>query len=302
MNRNRIRKESSAHGFALLFVLFLMALVLIGASVAVLRIKTEGRRAKEAEMIWRGEQYERAVGLFYRKNGRFPTSLDDLVKGTPGLRFLREPYKDPMNRTDGSWRLIYVAPTGQLIGSVRYITLQEMALADRARIMGLQMGQGGGADNSQGNGSSTPPGASDQSPVQNQNQSQNQSPAPPGAQPSTGSQSSQQATSPQPAPFGVMQQSQPLPPGAQPQNDESTGEVIGGFIVGVASKIDKPSLKVYKGGTTYKQWEFIYNPLEQVQTFGGGTVIGGTPAGPQPPTPPQPQPPQIPQPPQQQNP
>ncbi|HEV2299533.1 MAG TPA: hypothetical protein VGR72_13590 [Candidatus Acidoferrales bacterium] len=301
MNRNRILKESSAHGFALLFVLFLMALVLIGASVAVLRIKTEGRRAKEAEMIWRGEQYERAVGRFYRKNGRFPTSLDDLVKGTPGLRFLREPYKDPMNTADGSWRLIYVAPTGQLIGSVRYITLQEMALADRARIMGLQMGQG--TDSGQGNGSSTPPGASDQTQIQNQDQSQNPSPALPGAQPSTASQSSQpsagqQASPPQPAPFGVMQQSLPAvtPQPGQTQDAESSDQqVVGGFIVGVASKINKPSLKVYKGGTTYKQWEFIYNPLEQVQTFGGGTVIGGAPVGPQPPTPPQPQPPQIPQ-------
>ena len=65
-----------------------------------------------------------------------------------------------------------------------------------------------------------------------------------------------------------------------PQNtplhaSESSGQVLGGFIVGVASKIDKPSLKTYKGGATYKQWEFIYNPLEQVQTIGGGAIIGG---------------------------
>ena len=62
------------------------------------------------------------------------------------------------------------------------------------------------------------------------------------------------------------------------QNNESSGgQVVGGFIVGVASKIDRSSLKVYKGGVTYKQWEFIYNPLEQVQTFGGGTSM--IPAG-----------------------
>ena len=33
-----------------------------------------------------------------------------------------------MNTEDGSWRFIYVSATGQLIGSVRYHSLQEMAL------------------------------------------------------------------------------------------------------------------------------------------------------------------------------
>ncbi|HKW89540.1 MAG TPA: hypothetical protein VJN21_12370 [Candidatus Acidoferrales bacterium] len=309
-------RKSTDRGFALLFVIFLVALVLIGASVAILRIKTQGLRQREADMIWRGEQYQRAIGLYYRKNGRYPTSIDDLVKGTPGLRYLREPYKDPMNRADGSWRLIYVTPAGQLIGSVRYVTLQEMALADRARIMGIQMGQSTGSDSGQISGDQS------QDQTSNPGANPNSSPAPPGAQPPAGTgngaspsssppapggdQSAQQPNGspqpapPQPAPFGVMQQS--LPPGAQPQINESTGEVVGGFIVGVASKIDKPSLKVYKGGATYKQWEFIYNPLEQVQTIGGGSMMGGTPAGAQPPLPGMPQMPQIPKPPQPQSP
>lgn len=298
------RKKPASEGFALLFVIFLVALVLIGASVAVLRIKTEGLRQREADMIWRGEQYQRAIGLYYRKNGRYPTSLDDLVKGTPGLRYLREAYKDPMNRTDGSWRLIYVTPAGQLIGSVRYVTLQEMALADRARIMGLQMGQGTGSDNAEGANPSASPAADNQNPSANPNSTPPNAPpgappaggggaaTPPGTQPpdqsgqpandqSANSQppNPQQSGAPQPAPpqpvpFGLPLQSQP--PGGMFQNSESSGQVFGGFIVGVASKIDKPSLKTYKGGTTYKQWEFIYNPLEQVQTFGGGTLISGT--------------------------
>jgi hypothetical protein len=313
MTRAPIRKSSPEKGMALLFVLFMLLVVLIGASTAFLRFKAQGLRQEEADMIWRGEQYERAIGLYYRKFGRYPTSIDQLVQGVNGVRFLRQAYKDPMNTEDGSWRLIYVTPAGQLIGSVRYITLQQMALEDQARIMGISLAQETGADNGQGNASGSAPGASDQ----------NGNGAPLGAPPAPGStlggssgspssdQSSQQSgtppqpTPPQPNPFGISQQANQL----ELQTAENSGEVIGGFIVGVASKIDKPSLKVHKGGMTYKQWEFIYNPLEQVQTVGGGTVgviggiIGTNPIGPlpgapvpQPPQqPPQPQIPQIPQ-------
>src|SRR3989442_694133 len=52
--------------------------------------------------------------------GRFPTSLEDLTKPKVGsLRFMRQAYKDPMNKEDGSWRLIYVGAAGQLIGSLK---------------------------------------------------------------------------------------------------------------------------------------------------------------------------------------
>ena len=40
------------------------------------------------------------------------------------------------------------------------------------------------------------------------------------------------------------------------------GPVIGGFLTGVGSTVDEPSLKVYDGGTNYNQWEFIWNPIE----------------------------------------
>jgi hypothetical protein len=87
------------------------------------------------------------------------------------------------------------------------------------------------------------------------------------------------------------------------ESSDSSGPVIGGFIIGVAGKSDKPSIKVYKGGVTYKQWEFIFNPFEQVQTIGTLSSSPGTPSNMnmpfQPPQPPQPQPPQQPQIPQQ---
>src|SRR5713226_10094185 len=118
--RMRHRCRGNQAGYALLLVLFLAALLLVSTMVAAPRILTEGKREKEQEMIWRGKQYVRGVKLYYRKMGRFPTSLDDLTKPKVGnLRFMRQAYKDPMNKDDGSWRLIYVGAAGQLIGSLK---------------------------------------------------------------------------------------------------------------------------------------------------------------------------------------
>jgi len=107
-------------GYALMMVVFFTALMLVAVMVAAPRILQEGKREKEKEMIWRGGQYVRGVKLYYRKMGRFPTSVEDLTKPKTGtLRFMRQAYKDPMNGEDGSWRLIYVGPAGQLIGSLK---------------------------------------------------------------------------------------------------------------------------------------------------------------------------------------
>ncbi len=114
------RARSCQDGYALMMVIFFTALMLIGAMTVAPRILQEGKREKEKEMIWRGRQYVRGVKLYYRKLGRFPTSIDDLTKPKTGsLRFMRQAYKDPMNAEDGSWRLIYVGPAGQLIGSLK---------------------------------------------------------------------------------------------------------------------------------------------------------------------------------------
>src|SRR5437879_11259528 len=116
----RTAVHRSERGYALLMVVFLVTLLLISAIAVAPKILTEGNREKEKEMVWRGKQYARGVKLYYRKMGRFPTSLDDLTKPKIGsLRFMRQAYKDPMNKEDGSWRLIYVGAAGQLIGSLK---------------------------------------------------------------------------------------------------------------------------------------------------------------------------------------
>src|SRR5271155_5160894 len=116
--RTRIRHDAQA-GYALLLIMFFLALLVISMAAAAPTVLSSIQREREAEMVWRGKQYTRGIRLYYMKLNRFPTSLDDLTKPKTGIRFMRQAYKDPMNQVDGSWRLIYVGPNGQLIGSLR---------------------------------------------------------------------------------------------------------------------------------------------------------------------------------------
>jgi hypothetical protein len=55
------------------------------------------KREKEAELMFRGNQYARAIGLFQRKFANTPPpSIDLLVE----QRFLRKKYKDPITNDD----------------------------------------------------------------------------------------------------------------------------------------------------------------------------------------------------------
>ncbi len=328
------KQRHGNEGYALVFVLFLVALVIIGATTATLDQLTEGRREKEAVMIWRGKQYQRAIGLFYKKFGRFPSSLDDLVKVQNGeARFLREAYKNPMNK-DGTWRFIYVTPAGQLMGSVMYTSLQQMAFLDQQRRLGLISGAtspaalssmfpGGSPDDSDDSnalgsnsgplsGTTTlggSPGSAGalgginlsslnlnslspsqlqalQSQLQGLNpqqlqalESQYQGQIPPQLQSQLqqmlGQDSSQAGGSSLSTQSGTNQ-SNGLNVQESSSDNSDNGQVIGGFIIGVAGTQNKSSIKIYKGGATYKRWEFIFNPLEQVQTIGtAGSPLGG---------------------------
>ena len=83
---------------------YAMAALLVGMSVmavlmtALLPAWTHmATREKEEEMIFRGKQYARAIGLWQRKYANTPPpSIDILVE----QRFLRKKYKDPITKDD----------------------------------------------------------------------------------------------------------------------------------------------------------------------------------------------------------
>jgi type II secretory pathway pseudopilin PulG len=246
--------RSGEAGYAVLLAIFLVASMLLLAAAAAPNVLMQGRRLREQEAIWRGNQYVRAIRLYYQKNGKYPSSLEDLTKANAaGVHFLRKSYREPMNSADGNWRLIYVTASGQLVGSVHYHSLQEMAVASAfaGQLPGGAAGFAsqlfGQVNQNQATGAQTgitgQPGAL---PGQQSSAQPNQSFGGPQAGASPNAQNSQDSmlSSTQPAPLAAVD-----------------SPVFGGSVIGVASKVKQPSIMVYQGGKTYFEWEFIWNPL-----------------------------------------
>jgi len=224
-----IRRKSEA-GFTLLMVMITVATMMIAMMATVPNLLTQGRREQEAEMVWRGQQYSRAIGLYYKKFTKYPTKVEDLTRQTNGVRFLRKAYTDPMNKEDGSWRFIYVGPNGQLIGSLRQTSLLQSTLAIPG--LGIATALGGAM----------------------------QGPAAPGA--GANGQAGQTGVGAPGQPSQGNSAAAPNPLESQPQ--PFTGAMVGGSIAGVGSKVKRSSIRVYLGGDTYEQWEFLFNPTGQV--------------------------------------
>ncbi|HTU34718.1 MAG TPA: hypothetical protein VMF66_13030 [Candidatus Acidoferrum sp.] len=294
-------------GYALLLVLFMMTMMLVTSTAIFMNRRTEGMREREDQMIWRGNQFVRAIRVYYRKTGHYPQDIDALQKGVANLHFIRsEALKDPMNSDeDGKWRFIYTNPAGQIIGSVKYATMQQMAILDlySTQVAALQKsGSDSDEDNSDQSGpgstESCPPGTSNtQAPIaQSSTSTPGQvSPLAPssgglssgfslGGNSGTQGQNGCMAQFPgmpaiAPAALQAMVQMKPTGPVDSP--------VIGGFLVGVGSTVNRTSVKVYKGGKKYNQWEFIYNPIEEqalaiqqgLSQAGSAGGLLGSPAG-----------------------
>jgi hypothetical protein len=278
------RRPVKQDGYAILLVAFMTTLLLLTAIVAVPSVRTERRREQEEEMIWRGKQYVHAIKLYYRKNGRFPTNVDDLTKPKNGsLRYLRQEYKDPMNKEDGKWRMIYVGPSGQLIGSTK--PQQTIQISGGANV-GTPAGQAGFGSMQQGQGNSQSAfgGSSFGSTNGNSNSSfgnssfgsqggfgaQNNNP---NGNNGNGQQNPNGAT-------GTTQNQDPNAPASGDANANQTADVdtssfVGGNIIGIGSKANHKSVIVYEKATNYHQFEFIWDPSKDTMGMGGtGTGTG----------------------------
>ena len=84
-------------GYAMAVLLVVMGVMAVMLTVVMPVWKQMGQREKEAELVFRGEQYARAIGLFQKKYANaFPPNLDVLVE----QKFLRKKYKDPITNSD----------------------------------------------------------------------------------------------------------------------------------------------------------------------------------------------------------
>jgi type II secretory pathway pseudopilin PulG len=256
--------SNSEEGYILLAVLFLVALILIGLAVAAPKVAQDIQRDRENELYHRGKQYERAIRLYYRKTGGYPTDLSQL-ENTNNIRFLRKRYIDPI--TGQPFRLIH----------------QGEAKAPLLGLFGQPLaGQIPGAT-SIGNpiGSSptgaTPTGATSQNGSAFGSSSFGSNTL---ASNTLASSDSQPTTSPGDNTGNPGTGSTGAGAGNNTGTDTgfgstgSTGSTtVVGRIVGVSSTSPKASIRVYKKQTHYNQWEFVYDPAMEAIAGGGQPAL-----------------------------
>jgi hypothetical protein len=251
----------SNQGYALLLVMMTITLLLVSLTAALPSAYMEAQREREEELIFRGNEYVRAIGFYHARFARYPASVDELVKKTNGFRFLRRAYKDPMSK-NGKWRFIHVDNAGMPIDS------KSMNMRAGAGPGGANSPLGGNAGSTTGLGQSGSPnsifgpstsgttgfgfgqsgstnsafgGTARGTPGLGQTGSMNREPSGNDQTPSNQGPADQPEAGAQQPSSGFL----------------SGGQTMGAFIAGVASSSKKRSVRVLNGKTRYDEWEFL---------------------------------------------
>ena len=108
------KKQRGFTYFAILAVVAAMGGVLVAFSEIA---SHAAQREKERELLFVGQEFRRAIGSYYRKDQRYPRSLEELLEDRRypmAVRHLRRIYRDPItNSVD--WGLVE-APQGGIMG------------------------------------------------------------------------------------------------------------------------------------------------------------------------------------------
>ena len=270
--------KPSEEGFTLLAVMFLVALITIGLAVALPQISKQIQRDREVETMHRGKQFIRAIKLYYKQFGAYPTSVDALVKPTNNIRFLRKKYTDPITGKD-DWKPVLVGqnkaptmmgffgvPLGGVCGSAPtnpFANTNNSPGAGSATSGTTAASSTFGSSSSSTGGTGTDPTATAPSPFDADGNC-----LPAGAGLNNGSSNSTTTTN-------------TASSGSQTNPD---GTVSGGPIMGFSPNSPKKSILIYKKKDHYNQWEFVYDPLAEqmmLQMSTMNTNTGLNPGGPQ---------------------
>jgi len=220
MKKAHVRRQE--RGYAMAALLVAMSVMAIVLSTAMPVYQTVARREREAELVFRGEQYARAIALFQRKYAnQLPPDVDVLID----QRFLRKKYKDPI--TGGDFQ--YLGAGSPELSQALSTTPQQALDAQRGRGAG-----GTGATGGRG----TPVGAGVTGASRG---GQQQSPA--------------QSTLGRGTPLGAQGRQagrSPFTAGAQAANAQAAGGILA-----VASKSAQTSMRLYNGKNKYNEWLFM---------------------------------------------
>jgi type II secretory pathway pseudopilin PulG len=295
-------------GFLLLGVLFMVLLITIALAIAAPKMAESIRRDKEVETVHRGMQYARAIQIYFNKYGRYPNTIDQLLK-SDNQRFLRRRYLNPMTGKD-DWRLIHYGEAkvpamglfGQTVGQTGGISPTGATNGTSATGIGGSASPFGGSGSSMGGSNGSLGSSGGSSGISFGNNGSSSSPGSTGS--SFGGSGSSFGSGSSTSPFGNSGSSSSTIGGtdsgsgsgfgsttgaggttnniggAQTTGGSSSafgspGVSVGGApIVGVGLMDKKTSIKIYKKQTHYNQWEFVYDPSQNTVTASGGVSDG----------------------------
>src|SRR3954469_21144816 len=109
-------------GFSMAALVIFLTAASILLTISVPSYVMEAKREREKELIFRGEEFTRAIQKYQRTLNLLPTSVDDLLSSN-GTRFLRKAYADPVSGEP--WRVIILNSNGTLTGSNVYQTISQ---------------------------------------------------------------------------------------------------------------------------------------------------------------------------------
>lgn len=259
------RPPEGEEGYLLLGLVVFCFLLALTLGVAAPRVAKQLERDREVESEHRAQEYIRAIQLFYRKNNRFPMSVDELLGKPQGgmslggtstnVHFLRQQYKDPI--TGGDYKLIHFGEAKTEVKGFFGEPLQGMPVGNLGSVSGMQSNLGG---SSTAGGPTATGGVGASSPSTGVGSN------------STGSPTS--AT-------GGTDSSQTGQPGSSSSSLGGTNATSfqgsKGVIIGVGSTGKGHGLVEWNGSENIEDWEFLYDPrVEMLKAK--VSIFGGTPA------------------------
>lgn len=239
------------------YMLLVLMLAVAVLTITMLGVARNYRRSivrdREVEMMHRGDQYARAVKRYYKKNGSYPSSLEQLEK-TNNIRYLRKRYKDPMS-PDGAWKLVHptdikLTAAGGLVPSGGGLVPSAGAPPNQTQANANVLGGAASAPTAQNTSANGTSGGTTDTGTTTGNPGG-------GASGSTGTDN----------------------------NAATSGQVLGGGpVLGVVSKQAAEGIHVFGDKKKYNEWFFIYDPTQDkgqmlVGPYNPNTFMGATNAG-----------------------
>lgn len=148
------RRRRAEAGYTLVMFVMAIAVMSIAMGVAVQTVEFQMRREREAELIFRGEQFIEAVRLYKIKYGRYPMQLKEIYEAKP--RVIRKRWKDPITDSE-NWGIVFLGQEGRTGQQGRQLAgpgaTSDSAFSDRGTLPnGPTSDYGGNTGSGQGQG------------------------------------------------------------------------------------------------------------------------------------------------------